>query len=62
MAGGWALGMMTGLRLGARIHRAAGWAASALNGPFWTIWAVLNGLLAASYAASWIVFHDEDGA
>lgn len=24
------------------------------------VWFILNGLLAASYAASWIVFHDED--
>lgn len=44
------------------LNAGLGWAASALNGPIWTIWVALNGLLAASYAVSWIVFHDEDGA
>ena len=34
-----------------------GWAASALGGLAWSIWAVLNGLLAASYVVS-VLFHE----
>lgn len=41
-------------------NAALGWAAYALPQPAWTIWAAANGLLAASYAASWIVYKDED--
>jgi hypothetical protein len=31
-----------------------------LSGLHWTWW-VFNGWMAGSYAASWLVFHDEDG-
>ena len=42
------------------LNAGAGWAASAISPVTWTIWAVLNGLLAASYATSWLVYKDED--
>ena len=41
-------------------NAAAGWAAHGLGSLTWTIWAVGNGLMAASYVTSYIVFHDED--
>lgn len=42
------------------LNAGLGWAAYALGPPAWTVWAVVNGLFAASYAVSYIVFHDED--
>lgn len=43
------------------INGLVGLAALEVGGLFWMAWFVMNFLLAASYVAGWIVFHDEDG-
>ena len=42
------------------LNGGAGWAAYAINGWVWGVWFWLNFLLATSYIAGAIVFHDED--
>lgn len=45
--GPWATALVIGTAIASNLH---------------PVWWVINGWLAISYVASWIVFHDEDGA